>query len=291
MSLPLEILVNIFKFVPTNELLNIKLTSKWYNEVVSNNLWYINRTFYQSNLEKKTLSILKSEKMTIDHMSDLIVTKRFELKHTDLLMWSLQNCPDRVNKLQLDNIKEMYRIIVSGESYTLFPRNIYFLNNLAQMCAAFLIKMNVNANFLLSLTNTFLGIELLEFILNRAICNCAYPDRKELLEHYLRKRVIFDERNYSTVKFLNHCLRRLAVTQQSEKCLELMNLIVMHLNHDMDQRAFIMNEVLFMGVWRKKRKVIDFAMEYGAQYDFNENIITRLLGPANMVEAGNQALN
>ena len=59
-----------------------------------------------------------------------------------------------------------------------------------------------------------------------------------------------------------------------------MEYILTLLDYEDDQNQIIMNELLFNGFWTKKNNVVDFAMERGAQYDFNNNVITRLIKPS-----------
>jgi hypothetical protein len=280
MNLPTEILVHILKYLNSDDLLKMKLVSKWHYEFITDNLWYINPVVYQLYLQKRVLQLLNSGELTPGYLSDLIVNQRFQLSHTSILIYSLQNCSDSVNKLQLDNIKYMYRSVYGNTNQYVPVSTRVIFNKIGQLCATFLLKMKVRADFLLG---DGCHLDLLEHLLNQVITDPNYSDRTELLEHYINRQILNNERNqlndlyYLNRTFLYQCLRRLAVCQQSEKCLELMNTIVLSLNLEEDQQTLLMNEVLFTGVWKKKNKVIDFAMERGSQYDFNNNVITRLL--------------
>lgn len=279
MDLPHEILLHIFKYLNSDDLLRVKLVSKWHYTFITENLWYIAPAVYQMYLEKRVVRLLKSGELTPEYLSDLIINYRFRLTHTDIMIYSLQNCSDSVNKLQLDNIKLVYRGAANEMTRFLPFSSRHVLNKVSQLCATFLLRMKVRADFLL---NTSCHLDLLEHMLNQVITDINYSDRKELLEHYIMRQVHNNERNqindlYNRT-FLYQCLRRLSISsQQNEKCLELMDTIVNSLNLEQDQLTILMNEILFAGVWKKKNKVIDFAMERGAQYDFNNNVITRLL--------------
>lgn len=280
MNLPVEIIVHIFKYLDPNDLLRLKLVSKWYYEFITNNLMYINRQVYQMYLEKKVLQLLETGDLTPEYLSELIVNQKFELKSIAIMIYSLQNCSDSVNKLQLTNIKQMYSSVVSGNPIYYIPlaTKVVF-NKIGKLCASFLIKMKVKVEFLLGSGGCHL--DLLEHILDKIITDISYSDRQELLEYYIQKQILNNDRNQINDlfnrTFLYQCLRRLTISQKNEKCLELMDIIVNSLNLEPEQQTILMNEILFYGVWKKKNKVIDFAMERGAQYDFNNNVITRLL--------------
>lgn len=278
--LPGEILVYIFRYLDSRDLLKIKLVSKWYSEFIKNNLWYINKQVYHTFLEKTTLQLLDSGKLTADYLSDLVVNHHFTVTHFSLMAYLLQNCSDEIKKKQLGNIKKTFQDVMTRQTMYLPLQTKTNLIELGKTCIKFLVKMKTDTNFLVDCIRLSpLGIDFLEFTLNNTICDITYPYRMTLLESYIQ--ILNTERNQMNDLFnrsqMYQCLRKLAISQKNEDCLNLMNRIVLSLNLEPDQHVYLMNEVLFWGVWKKKNDVIEFAMVRGSQYDFNNNVITRLL--------------
>jgi len=258
-DLPPEILAMIFQKCQFGDLHRIRRVCKRFQHIIQQNIYYINREWNQKLWENKSQELLAQDMLNHEILSEYVYQQHMQLTNPILMKFVLTHsvCYRDLIMHQLDHFKQFFQQHDNANQLTLM---------IAKFLAKNLSPAEVSKLILDKINPAILETMILETITRTDI------EHKVLIDHYVTR-----HNRINNLAFLKQCLRRLGITQTTPQCLELMDYLLEYMDLDEDQYHSQMNQLLFYGVWRNKKNVIDFAMTRGADYTFNDNVITRLL--------------